>query len=224
MRRLKYALAAGGLLIGLTAPMGLRADQTYTYTGMPYTACYGTDVCNGTTPALTITFTVNDEGEFLLNVGDDYADFTPFLTGFSITDGTGLSITNANVLPGDAVFLLATNAGGAIFAWAINVGSVNCSAGSSSWSNSSNFPPDLPTGDGSGCFTLGPPGGPFGNGNNMNDAGTWTMGTGTGTGTGGGTGTNAPEPSSTLLLGIGLLGLGIIQYRRRGKPYRTPAL
>ena len=133
MRRLKYALASG-LLIGLMAPMGLRADQTYTYTGMPYTACYGTDVCNGTTPALTITFTVNDEGEFLLNVGDDYADFTPFLTGFSITDGTGLSITNANALV--TTFLLATNAGGAIFAWAINVGSVNCSAGSSSWSNS----------------------------------------------------------------------------------------
>ncbi len=220
MRRLKYALASG-LLIGLMAPMGLRADQTYTYTGMPYTACHGTDVCNGTTPALTITFTVNDEGEFLLNVGDDYADFTPFLTGFSITDGTGLSITNANALV--TTFLLATNAGGAIFAWAINVGSVNCSAGSSPWSNSSNFPPDLPTGDGSGgCFTLGPPGGPFGNGNNMNDAGTWMMGTGTGWG--GGTGTNAPEPSSTLLLGLGLLGLGIFQYRRRGKPYRTPAL
>jgi len=221
MQRLKYALAVGGLLIGLMAPMGLRADETYTYTGMPYTSCNGTDVCDGTTPALTITFTVNDEGEFLLDVGDDYADFAPFLTSFSVTDGTGLSITNANVLPGDATFLLATNAGGAIFAWDINVDSVNCFAGSSSWSSSSNFPPGLPTSDDSGCFTPGPPGGPFGNGANTNDAGTWMIGTGTGTGTGGGTGTGVPEPSSMFLLEVGLLGLGILRFRRSAKSDRA---
>jgi len=34
-------------------------------------------------------------------------------------------------------------------------------------------------------------------------------------GTSGGGGTNVPEPSSVLLLGVGLLGLGIFQYRRR---------
>lgn len=201
-----------------------RADQTYSYTGNPYTTCNGTDVCNGTTPALTITFTVNDEGEFLLDSGADYEDFAKFLTSFSFTDGTGLSITDANIIPGGASFLLAANIGGSLLAWDIGVHSTNCFAGSGSWSPFSNFPSDLPTTDDSGCFTPGPPGGPFGNGDNMNDAGTWMIGTGTGTGSGGGTGTNVPEPSSILLFEIGLLGLGIIRYRWRGELYRAPSL
>jgi uncharacterized membrane protein YgcG len=221
------AIFFGVLWLFILASAAHADGVTYTYTGHSYTTCAGTDVCQGRFPFLTITFTYEPGDVNLAEGVGSGIDITPFLTSFSVSDGTSpvgtpLVITLANAIHLEVV--VATSVGGAITAWDIGADTSNCSAASSFAPVGIGGPLEsLPAIDVAGCFGNGmnPP---FGNGNNMNDPGTWLMGTtgsdsggvsssgsGSGSGSGGGSGgsgtTPMPEPAAATMLSLGLFSL-----------------
>jgi len=115
----RLGVARTGLLVGalfmLGLPQSAKADTVYTYTGSADTYCSGTYASSGTTcagtDALSITFDTPLTG---INLVDGY--LSPYVASFTITDGTGLSITN---LTGGANFYVSTNNYGMITAWSI---------------------------------------------------------------------------------------------------------
>jgi hypothetical protein len=108
-------------LLSLMLPRSLCADTIYTYTGNPYTLCDGLYYCSGTSPALSITFDVPLAGDQLDKLPYGPAPFS----SFSITDGTGLYITQANAVEPGIIppmdFEIATDPTGAITDWSIVV-------------------------------------------------------------------------------------------------------
>ena len=114
---IKLLLSLG--LLCLMLPYSLWADTIYTYTGNPYTVCQVVYYCSGTLPALSITFDVPLAGAELDNL-----PLGPIpVSSFSITDGTGLYITQANAVDVNrpVAFDISTTSTGAIFFWSIVV-------------------------------------------------------------------------------------------------------
>jgi hypothetical protein len=88
-----YSLGLLGLLCVVT-PGSLRADTVYTYTGNPYTECFGTygpgsGTCNGTTPFVSITFKTPLAGAQL----DNLSAIFPTITTITLTDNAGVTLT-----------------------------------------------------------------------------------------------------------------------------------
>jgi hypothetical protein len=114
----KFVFSVGLLgLLWCMQPNTARADTSYTYTGNPFTLCGGEGVttytCNGTTPALSITFDIANPLGANLNL----KNIANKLVSLTITDGTGLDITLANATSG--LFEFSTDASGNITDWAI---------------------------------------------------------------------------------------------------------
>src|SRR6266481_4265149 len=167
-------LSAIGLLslLCVMLPGTLRADTVYTYTGNDYTTCFGT-YSNGTPGtcggpyALSLTFVLTTP----LVVSDITAD----VSTFSFTDGTGLTLTNANSSSYDFTVLGITN--GAITQWNMNAcKDIACATSAGTANNPVTVEDFSVTGKviGFGDIASGP--------------GTWTV-------------TSTPEPGSLLLLG-----------------------
>lgn len=200
------ALLFSGLLLlsflCLMLPAPLRADTVYTYTGNDYTSCSGTYASSGTTCAgpfaLSITFATSLAGSQLDNlVFGSTGDITPDITSFSVSDGAGLSITNADA---DAFFDfdIGTAADGSILKWGIVITSQSAPP-YEIVQTISDFPDVM---DSSG--NTGTEGQFLGRGLNSDDSGKWVTSSVVTT----------PEPSTGLLLALGLLGLVATRLRR----------
>ncbi len=117
--RAKFVFLIGlpGLLCLL--PSSARADAIYTYTGNPFTGCGGegvtTYVCNGTTPALSITVDIAKPLGDNLNL----KNIDNRLVSIDVTDGTGLEITLDDASGG--TFEFSTDSLGNITEWSIEV-------------------------------------------------------------------------------------------------------
>jgi hypothetical protein len=102
----------------------------YTISNDVYNSCSGV-YCTGGPYSLAVTFDVPsatnvDNLTFTqgpLNTGTG-GNIEPYITSFSLTDGTGLQITNSNV-NGNDFFNIATDGSGNITAWYINVSNPN---------------------------------------------------------------------------------------------------
>ena len=114
----KFLLSLG--LLCLMLPCSLWADTIYTYTGNTDGLCEGVYYCNGTRQlSMSITFDVPLAGDQLDNL-----PLGPVpVSSFSITDGTGLYITQANAVDVNrpVAFDISTTSTGAIFFWSIVV-------------------------------------------------------------------------------------------------------
>lgn len=112
-------------LLCFALPGTLRADTLLTYTGNTFNSCsgtYGSPACAGTY-ALSVTLDLNLTPAQLDNLtlgAVAGGDLTAFVLSFSVTDGTGLSITpsNASVFNFD----IGTNASGNVLSWVIDAG------------------------------------------------------------------------------------------------------
>lgn len=122
--RAKFVIAID--LLGLLCLMlagSLRADTVYTYTGNAYTYCSGTYASGGTTCAgtyaLSITFDViaNTPRDNLIWLGPG-SDITADVSTFSFTDGTGLTLSQANSTYDH--FYVATDSSGNFTQWYFN--------------------------------------------------------------------------------------------------------
>jgi hypothetical protein len=108
-------------LLCLMLPCSVWADTIYTYTGNTYGLCEGVYYCNDTSPALSMSIT------FDVPLAGDQLDNLPLgpvpVSSFSITDGTGLYITQANAVDvtQPVAFYISTTPTGAIFFWSIVV-------------------------------------------------------------------------------------------------------
>ncbi len=195
MARYKLLQIAGLFLAGLAFTAATtKADTTYTYTGNPYNFCDGTYVCTGTSPAMQITFDVAS-GTVLNNLS--LTDISADITSFSITDGQSAPLTILQGPPNGVE--IGTDASGNIISWSITDSDL---AFTPFLRIRSFFSGNLPgmSGDISTIF--------ISNGQSFmsGDGGAFPLGTWTATG--------VPEPSSVPLLGIGILALTGLKFKR----------
>jgi hypothetical protein len=85
----------------------------YAYTGNPFTSCNGT-YCTGGPYALSLSFVTTLAGSALVNL--PYTDISSTIRSFSVTDGTGLVITEKTV-GAYASISISTDASGNIVGW-----------------------------------------------------------------------------------------------------------
>ncbi len=88
-------------------------STTYAYTGNPFTSCNGT-YCTGGPYALSLSFVTTLAGSALVNL--PYTDISSTIKSFSVTDGTGLVITEKTV-GAYAGISISTDASGNIVGW-----------------------------------------------------------------------------------------------------------
>ena len=179
-----------GLLLAFLATSPVHADTTYTYTGTPYTSCFGTYTCTSTGPLITIRFDTTTPLPANLPFETDItSDVLP--ASFGMSDGIfGLG-------GADNIFIdVGTDANGNINQW--DIGGLPCcpsgdvndwhlrsrNVGGQSVDSSEVF------GDVEGILV--------GGGETLSGPGAWTV----------------TEPSSLILLVAGLLGLALIGVRR----------
>ena len=177
-------LALGLLALLATSPV--HADTTYTYTGTPYTSCFGTYTCTSTGPLITIRFDTRTP----LPANLPFASITldVLLFSFHMSDGI-IGLGGADNIFVDA----GTDANGNINQWDIG-GFPACSPCGER--DLTSFNVGGQSVDSSEVFDVH--GTLVGGGETLSGPGTWTV----------------PEPSSLILLGAGLLGLALIGVRR----------
>ena len=122
----KFVLPIGLLILPcLALSNSLRAGTVYTYTGNSYNFCVGSyapsgvnNVCPNPYALLSLTFDTTLKGRALDNLTlGGTGDITADVTLFSITDGSGFSITQADAT--SFGFDVATNRYGDILSWVI---------------------------------------------------------------------------------------------------------
>src|ERR1700693_2137948 len=116
----KFAFSIGLLgLLCLMLPGSLRADTIYTYTGTPFTTCYVSYTCNGTTPFLSITFDTTLSGAQLDNLSlGSTGVITATVTSFTFNDNAGFTYIGP-ALGTNGMFDIGTDASGHITSWAL---------------------------------------------------------------------------------------------------------
>ncbi len=181
---------AVGLLLAFLVTSPVHADTVYTYTGTPFTSCFGIYTCTSTGPEITIRFDTTTPLPANLPFATDIT--SDVFVGFGMNDGTfGLGGE-------DNIFVdVGTDANGNINQWNIS-GFPDCGPPPCEffWNiRSSNIGGQ--SGDSSEVFDVD---GLVGGGGTLSGPGTWTVTT--------------PEPSSLMLLGAGLLGFALIGVRR----------
>jgi hypothetical protein len=215
--RTRFFLSIG--LLGLLCLMlsgSLRADTVYTYTGNPYTFCYGTYASSGTcagTYALSITIDVYPWTPLdSLTLGWPGSDITGYVYSFSFTDGTGLFITQENATA--EWFDIGTDVNGNITTWYIGAWN-RPPSGTGVWQyfqsgtiGCGSRPCEF---DATNIF--GVPGNYNDGGYRWNSPGTWAMETVPIP--------HVPEPSTYVLLCTGLLGLLALAARSKRHAHRA---
>jgi len=194
-----------GALLAVGLAQSARATTLYAYTGNPYTSCAGTYTCNGTTPALSLTFDTTLTGAALDNlvfgtVGG--GDLTAYVTSFSFTDGTGFSLTQANA-EGLYAFDVSTDASGNITSWSMSASPQDAPPYLDAVTLSPGVNPYYPQGHDLTLETCCDGFSYIGYGEEYSDPGTWAQPVAT------------PEPSTPFLLLVTGLGLGTMFLRRK---------
>jgi len=204
--------------LAMVAP-GARSDSVYTYTGGTDTYCSGTYASSGRScsgpDSLSITVDTSLTCANCVIGLTQSGDLTSEIESFTITDGTGLSISN---LTGSIVFDAATNGAGQIIAWWLYAQSNSDSPYYEAHSGSVpefNIPFSYSY-DYSDTFSdQNPNTGVYGQAGEGASSwpGLWTVTTTPGTGTY----TNVPEPDCLVLtiLGLGLILANAVVLRKR---------
>jgi hypothetical protein len=188
VKTMKYGPVLALALLAFLATSPVHADTMYTYTGTPFTTCFGTYTCTSTGPLISIKFDTTTP----LAANLPFTDITNnVIMSFGMSDGTGFGLGGAD----NAGVAVGTDANGNINQWSIGgfsdclPGCVGIQAGSSYMAGQSYDYSELWEAD-----TL------VGGGETRSGPGTWTVTT--------------PEPRTLILLGAGLLGLALIGLRR----------
>jgi hypothetical protein len=179
------------------------ADTEYKYQGQPYYLCLGSygdssDHCLGAY-ALSITFETPYEGAALEGLNRLSTGLMIPVDSFSMTDGSGLLITQANAVADG--FSITTDASGDITGWFI-VAYTDVHQPISYYVQTATDGDLVPEASSTCCARDGQGDGTA--------TGTWTM-----MAIPLGSGTGVPEPSTLLLVGVGMFGAGAGALRRK---------
>lgn len=205
------------MVLAISGASPARADTVYTYTGTSYSICFGAYTTNCATYSLTGTFDTT-LSVAALESQTDYVIPSADIESFSFTDGFEASL-NQSTAQG-ALFEITTDASGDITGWEVLLSALPFPAPGSSTGPetailSENSAASTADASGAGvnidCTTsLTSPHGcaldfPGDAGLEVNGMGSWSPPATTTT----------PEPSTLPVLGVGLLGLAVIAFRRK---------